>query len=113
MRVISKLGSPTMHFPEWFSCGDQTEPPFCFQDDIHISTKLRNIFLKTNFDKKRLPFGSFQIKVEHLYALIRICTKDKHLLTPSTLNPIDKQNFESVNKMCSPLVIKCLRKYVS
>lgn len=36
-------------------------------------------------------------------------TKDKHQLTASTLNPVDKQNFESVLRMCDEKVT-CLLK---
>lgn len=113
MRQFSNLGIPSTEFPNWFSCGDKKDGPFLMQDTIHIATKLRNFLLRTYLDKKELPFGTHLIRVQHLYELLQKCSKDKHLLTPSTLNPTDKQNFDSVKKMCSPLVIKCLREQVA
>lgn len=112
MRELSMLGSPSSEFPEWFSCGDNNMNPFCIQDTIHIATKLRNLILRTFFDKKLLPFGNSFIRVQHLYDLLVKFSKDKHLLTPSTLNPTDRQNFNSVKLITHPRVIKCLR-YVS
>lgn len=113
MRQFSSLGNPSSDFPKWFKCGNNKYGPFCFQDMIHIATKLRNFLLRTCFDKKKLPFGTHLIRVENLYELLQKCSKDKHLLTPTTLNPTDKQNFNSVKKMCGPLVIRCLREQVA
>lgn len=112
MRELSKLGSNSSQFPEWFSCGETYLYPFYIQDMIHIATKLRNWLLRTFLDLKLLPFGNFFIRVEHLFDLLRKVSKDKHLLTPSTLNPTDRQNFKSVKLMCDPRVIKCLRDNV-
>lgn len=112
MRELSMLGSNSRQFPSWFSCGETHSCPFYMQDPIHIATKLRNLLLRTILDRKRLPFGTFSIRVQHLFDLLRKVPKDKHLLTPSTLNPTDRQNFKSVKLMCDPRVSKCLRDKV-
>lgn len=112
MRELSMLASPSIEFPKWFSCGEINRYPFCVQDTIHIATKLRNLLLRTFLDLKLLPFGTSFIRVEHLYDLLRKVSKDKHLLTASTLNPTDRQNFNSVKLMCDPRIIKCLKENV-
>lgn len=113
MRELSNLGLPSPQFPDWFSCGELNDGPFSMQDTVHIATKLRNFLLRTCSDKKALPFGTHFIRVEHLFELLNKCSKDKHLLTASTLNPTDRQNFDSVKKMCSPAVVRCLRENVT
>lgn len=40
-------------------------------------------------------------------------SKDKHNLTASILNPIDKQNFDSALRMCDQKVIDLLRNSVA
>lgn len=39
-------------------------------------------------------------------------SNDRHLLTPHAVNPKDRQNFNSVEKICSAKVISCLIEYV-
>lgn len=72
------------------------------QDTTHIGTKLRNLLL----------FGSYSINQAHMLTLITKCSKDKHNLTRSVLNPIDKQNFRSVQRICHKKVINLLRTNV-
>lgn len=82
--------------------------PFFMQDPIHIGTKLRNFFL--GYKNKSLPFGpKYSIELDHLYILLNTVSKDQHLLTRSTLNPSDRQNFSSVLRMCSDKVTKLLK----
>lgn len=38
--------------------------------------------------------------------------KDKHQLTASVLNPIDRQNFSSVLQMCDPKVTQLLKQHL-
>lgn len=47
-----------------------------------------------------------------MYALLKSHTKDKHLLTASTLNPSDRQNFASVLRMCSENVTSLLKAHI-
>lgn len=107
MRSLSQLGHKTII--DWFSCCGFIEGPFFFQDIIHIATKLRNFFLRTIYDKRSVPFGKFFIRIEHIYELLSMFTKDKHQLTPSTINPSDRQNFKSVLRLCNQRVTTLLK----
>lgn len=114
MKKLSNLGhtSSCISF-DWFCAGARnTDKTFYVQDLPHIGTKLRNFFLRTSYKKVKLPFGSkHSIELKHLYYLLDHFTKDKHQLTASILNPIDKQNFESVLRMCDEKVT-CLLQCV-
>lgn len=124
MRKLSLLGfqSNINHSSNWFSCGDIKKmlsnitsnviETVYVQDTIHISTKLRNLLLKTINNETKLPFEKHYIQQSHLRQLITNYGKDKHNLTMSTLNPIDKQNFRSVQRICHEKVIDLLRKTV-
>lgn len=104
MRKLSRLTIDSV-YSKWSS--NSLKPiscPFFVQDSIHIGTKLRNFLLKF-YSVKRLTFGpKYFIGVEHLHMLLNTVTKDQHLLTASTLNPSDRQNFQSVLRMCSEKV---------
>lgn len=110
MRKLSKLGFKTNI--NWFSCRGNPDGPFYIQDLIHIATKLRNFLLRTLFDKKIIPFGNGFIRIEFLFDLLNMFHKDKHQLTISTLNPKDRQNFQSVLRICDKRVTDLLRDYV-
>lgn len=115
MKKMSKLGLKSNIFPQnyWFSCGTIIRLPFCVQDHIHIATKLRNLLLKTLFLPQLLPFGkNYYIQIQHLQNLIKNFTKDQHLLTSFTLNPEDRQNYSSFQRMCSDKVINLLNSHV-
>lgn len=96
----------------WFIIG---EPPIIpnqeqnkeiyIQDTVHILTKLRTRFLKSNII---IPMGDYFATVDHLMELTRTFSKDKHLLTVSDLKPEDKMNFLSAEKMCSTKVLTIL-----
>lgn len=110
MRVISGLGLSTDI--AWFSGLGNPDGPFCFQDLIHISTKLRNFLLRTIYDKRTVPFGKNFIRIEHLYELMNMFPKDRHQLTLSTLNPVDRQNYKSVLRICHSNVTDLLTDHV-
>lgn len=107
MKKLSKLGYRSKYIDfNWF-CANATidDSTFFVQDLQHIGTKLRNFFLRTSYKKTKLPFGpNHLIDLKHLYYLLDNFSKDKHQLTPSILNPVDKQNFESVERMCDEKV---------
>lgn len=123
MRKHSSIGVQSRIFDcDWFSCGNDISEAatsneissFCMQDTPHIGTKLRNLFLKTiKNEKKKIPFGKYFIKQSDLRYLINKYSKDKHNLTNSTLNPEDKQNFGSVQRICNKKVIELLRNKVA
>lgn len=99
-------------FAKWFSSNKNMSPPFSIQDMIHIITKMRNFFLRTLRDARKLPFGDCYIDISHVYVLLYMHSKDKHLLTESDLNPADRQNFASAKKMFSEKVTNMLDTYV-
>lgn len=117
MRKISKLGQRSSLFgdKDWFSMGVEFSSPelYCIQDIIHIATKLRNRLLATMRNPKMLPFAPNQyIKFSDLEQIMKRFTKDQHRLTATVLNPIDRQNFESVLRICDALVTSLLSSNV-
>lgn len=79
------------------------------QDLIHILTKLRNRLLTCS---RIFPIGSKIVSLSHLKYLIENVSKDKHLLTNYDIEPKDRQNYLSAEKICSENTIKCLIEYV-
>lgn len=115
MRCNSSLGIRSLtNLQADFSCGriSNIHEPIYIQDTVHIGTKLRNFFLKTQWKHKMLPFGSYFIEIEHLFMLIDQLPKDRHQLTKHDLNPNDKQNFSSVSRMCDQKVIGLLGEHI-
>lgn len=115
MRANSCLGQSSSVFSnsKLFMCGNKMEPPFFTQDPPHIGTKARNLVLKTKAKPKRLPFGKKHfITMAHLQSLVERFNKSEHLLTRSTLNPKDRQNYDSVLKICDKRVTNMLKKHV-
>lgn len=114
MHELSLLGCRTNN--DYFACGDNLNceiDTFFFQDSYHLFTKLRNFFLKTLNNKKKIPFGpKYFVQLDHLYVLLDKFSKDKHNLTASTLNPNDKQNLNSVLRMFDLKVIDLLKNNV-
>lgn len=109
MRIESGLGMNSSGiFPdvEWFNCSKMNDTVY-IQDTEHIGTKLRNILLKTR-NKLDLKIGNAQISVNHLDLILQNFSKDKHNLNPTTLNPLDKQNFDSVKRLYDERVLKLL-----
>lgn len=64
--------------------------------------------MKTIKNDHKLPFGNYFIRQADLNELIEKFTKDKHNLSPSILNPTDRQNFDSVLRMSEEKVIDLL-----
>lgn len=117
MRKSSGLGRSSNIFKdvEWFQCcalSVEDPNPFYVQDTVHIAVKLRCLLLKTFTNTQKLPFGKFFIQIAHLKVLLDNFTKDKHRLTASTLDPKDKQNFESVLRICDKEVIRLLKEKI-
>lgn len=107
MRDLSGLGNKTQI--DWFSSNRNLEGPFFVQDPTHIGTKMRNFFLSTLYASRIVPFGKYFVDLGHLHALMENFSKDQHLLTPSTLNPLDRQNFNSVLRICNERVTILLK----
>lgn len=112
MRKLSNLGCDSNGFPDWFSCGEKIDSPFYVQDTIHIATKIRNFLLNMFWRKKPIPFGNHFVNMEHLFCLLNMFSKDRHMLTASILSPNDRQNFTSVLRMCDVKVVSLLRDHI-
>lgn len=110
MKVMSELGYQDSSFleSEWYSCGGYAVCT-CTQDPIHVVTKCRNRALKTS---RLTQIGTKIISTSHLNYLIDNVSKDKHCLTITDIDPKDKQNFPSAEKMCSTKTIECLLNFV-
>lgn len=110
MRNLSKIGTKSNY--GWFSCVIENDGPFYVQDTIHIATKMRNFLLRFSYNKHVLPLGKYFITLDHLHFVRENFSKDQHELTITTLNPIDRQNFQSARKMFDVKVLKLLKKHV-
>lgn len=109
MKLKSGIGVQDLSFfdCEYFSGGSSLDT--YTQDIIHIGTKCRARVLKT---LRVTPIGHSIISKTHLTYLLKNVSKDKHLLTNYDVEPKDKQNFRSVEKICSERVQLCLLQYV-
>ncbi|CAM4842206.1 unnamed protein product [Rotaria magnacalcarata] len=79
----------------------------CFQDAIHICTKLRNRLLSQS---THLLLGEQLINMKPLLYLINNYSKLDHLLVASDLNPKDRQNFYSAAKISNDNVLILLEQ---
>lgn len=80
------------------------------QDMTHVATKLRNRGLKTSIV---LPLGNKQISFAHLKILVNSTVpKSIHGLTISDIDPKDRQNYRSFEKITSERVRNALSEYV-
>lgn len=113
MRFNSGLGHSSNDSSMLFKCGTNPNPPFYTQDYYHELTKLRNLFLKSIDQSDLFPFGNYFVKVQHLQEIMVRAGKDKHNLTPSCLNPLDRQNVDSAKRICDSKVIKLLKQMVN
>lgn len=118
MRSLSSLGIQSKYFVnfDWFSCGNKQIGnilPVFVQDTTHLVASLRNRMLKTINTPDLLPFGKYHIQQSHLQFLLDNFSKDKHNLTATIINPIDRQNFEqTVLRLCDEKVTNLLRSSV-
>jgi len=78
---------------------------FCFQDPIHLCTKLRNRILS---DTSTMLIGKEEISMEILITLIQNKSKLVHGLVQTDVNPKDRQNFSSCLKLSSDDVLVAL-----
>ena len=85
----------------------QRQLALCFQDPIHICTKLRNRLLSPTAE---MAIGNQRISLDILLALISTSNKLKHGLVKSDIYPRDKQNFASCEKISNNSVISTLEE---
>lgn len=114
MRMNSQLGlvSPLLPSNNLFRCGSATDSPFYVQDTPHLATKFRNFILKTFRELEKVAFGRYFVQMSHLQYLVDNFSKDQHLLTPTVLNPVDRQNYESVLRIIDVRVLNMLKSHV-
>ena len=79
----------------------------CFQDPVHICTKLRNRLLSRTTN---LLLGNQLINMEPLFYMIGNYSKLDHSLTKSDLIPKDRQNYRSAAKISNDNVLHLLEK---
>jgi len=77
----------------------------CFQDHVHLCTKLRNRLLSKTAS---LLIGKEVVSIEVLMELIQIKSKFIHGLVKTDIEPKDRQHFESCLKISSDDVIHAL-----
>lgn len=118
MKILTEIGTPSMDVLncKWFCFGkmstsssDGIRGLVYVQDPVHFGTKSRNRPLKTS---SILPFGDKIISSAHLKMLIQKVSKDKHFLTNSDIDPKDRQNYRSAEKMCHVRVRQCLQEHI-
>lgn len=79
------------------------------QDSIHIATKMRNLLLKPS---SILPMGKKLVTISHLKMLINTVSKDAHGIVSSDIDPNDKQNYRSFEKISEDRVLNALKANV-
>lgn len=105
-RVITLL--PTKSW-KWFQA-DQLVKDLHIQDHIHIGTKLKTRLLKPTVI---LPLRKkCVVSSGHLVELIQTTSKDQHELCLTDINPQDKMNFRSVQKISDKKVPALIRSKV-
>ncbi|CAF4339700.1 unnamed protein product, partial [Rotaria magnacalcarata] len=88
----------------WFFMGTR-QLFFCFQDSIHLCTKLRNRILSK---KASMLIGKEEVSIEVLMELIEKKSKLAHGLVKTDIEPKDRQNFSSCIKLSSDDVFTTL-----
>lgn len=109
MRHNVFLPYPNINW-QWFQAS--LNPPFmCVQDHIHLGLKFKTKLLKPSVV---LPLGPYKtVSRGHLVELItQTQTRDEHLLCLSDINPKDKMNFKSFQKMSDSKVSSLLKKEI-
>lgn len=117
MRKLSLLGlKSNIIATQWFKSGaklDSERQTFFVQDTPHEATKFRNGFLKTDHNRDKYPFGEkYYLRVEHVKHVMEHFPKDQHELNPTVFNSNDRQNYDSVLRMCDKRVTTLMRNHV-
>lgn len=113
MRIRSGLVYNPLNVPvkwkEWFNATYMPKLN-CVQDTHHICAKLKNRLYDST---AVMVMGKYIVSKSHLSILIDSVTKDKHLLVPSDIRPLDKMNFKPVVKIMDPIVRTNLKENVA
>lgn len=92
----------------WF-LGNLEATHFCFQDFVHIATKLRTRLLKPSVV---LPMGKYFVSPSHILELLSTVNKSFHGVSSSDLDTTDKMNYRSMEKIWSARVTELLSQKV-
>lgn len=90
-----------------------TQPNFkpnCIQDTIHIGTKFRNRMLNSSIV---LCMGDKEVSVVHIKILLQLVPKQIHGLVYSDINPEDRQNYNSLEKIMGDRVLDAMKMNVA
>lgn len=79
------------------------------QDMTHVGTKLRNRLLNCHIE---MIMGTSKVSVAHLKDVVKNVHKSVHGLTMSDVNPTDRQNFRSFQKIVDERVLESLQQNV-
>lgn len=82
----------------------------CVQDTIHIGTKLRNRLLNSSIT---LRFGDKIATPVHIKLLLDNVSKEVHGLVNTDIYTLDRQNFNSLQKIMSPRVLAALKSNIA
>ncbi|KAK3929653.1 1-phosphatidylinositol 4,5-bisphosphate phosphodiesterase delta-1, partial [Frankliniella fusca] len=97
-RMFQACGNPlAWHF--WFRA-ELDLTVVCVQDPTHVATKLRNLLLRN----KILCVGKYFISVNHIQFMMDNTSQDQHKLREEDINPKDRMNFKSAEKLFSERV---------
>ncbi|CAF2168973.1 unnamed protein product [Rotaria magnacalcarata] len=103
---LLKVSNLLQHNSSWFFLKPK-QLFVCFQDGVHICTKLRNRLLAPAII---LLIGEKHASVDYLLELINNCSKLDHALTVSDVLQKDKQNYSSCEKISNEKVLNLLKK---
>lgn len=106
MKDMIHLGVCMPYCPKWFNSSFADVIPI--QDTIHIGTKFRNRIVG-----RSLKFGKHVISMDHLKKLVKTVSKEQHKLSDETIKAKDRMNFDTVLKICDPVVINLLETHVA
>lgn len=82
----------------------------CFQDTIHIGTKLRNRLLNSS---NVLCIGDKVVTIVHIKILLESVPKEVHALVQSDIYPEDRQNYKSLEKLMEDRVLNAMQIHVA
>ena len=98
-----------MPYPEtwtWFWVENPTTIAY-MQDMVHIAVKMKSRLLKPS---TILPMGDFTAGVHHLQILVESFAKEQHGIRHKDIDCKDKQNYEAVLRISSPIALNLLKQ---
>lgn len=112
-RLLSVMKSLTsFDFNQTISTEPNLEPNKLnyIQDTVHIGTKLRNRMLNSSIV---LYMGNKVVSIVHIKTLLQMVPKEIHGLVYSDINPEDRQNYNSLQKIMQDRVLNAMKLNVA